>query len=290
MHRLLALARGLRPRQWLKNVLVATGPLAAGVLLEPTVWPMLVVTFLLFCATASGVYLVNDILDRDEDRRHPRKRRRPIASGALPIPLALSTAILLLIGGPLCGFLLSWRLGVVLALYAVLQLVYCTWLKHVVVVDLTIVSSGFVMRAIAGAVVADIALSQWFLLVMSFGSLFMVAGKRFSEKVQVDQAEGATRRNLDAYSASYLRFVWSLAAGITLISYSLWAFELESPVSSFPWAAISIVPFAVALLRYGMIIDAGRAGAPEETVLGDLPLAVIALAWLTSFALVVLAH
>jgi len=282
---LIALARGLRPKQWLKNVLVATGPLAAGLLLDSNIWPRVLIAFALFCAAASGVYLVNDALDRNEDRLHPRKRLRPIASGALPLPLAISAAIVLLLGAPISAAFVSWELAVVLAIYEIVQIAYCLWLKHLVVIDLVVVSSGFVMRALAGAVVAEIALSQWFLLVMSFGSLFMVAGKRFSEKVQVDQSGGATRRTLDEYSLGYLRFVWSLAAGVALVAYSLWAFELGATVE-FPWAAISIVPFGAALLRYGFIVEAGHAGAPEETVLRDRQLAPLAVIWLALFVVV----
>lgn len=283
---LVGLIRGLRPKQWIKNLLVITGPLAAGVLLDPSVWPLVVIAFGLFCASASGIYLVNDALDRNEDRLHPRKRHRPIASGALPLPLAVVAAAILLAGAPIVAATFSWRLSLVLGVYEIVQLAYCFWLKHLVVIDLVVVSSGFVMRAIAGAVVADVALSQWFLLVMSFGSLFMVAGKRFSEKVRVDQSAGATRRTLDDYTPDYLRFVWSLAAGVALVAYSLWAFELGAK-AEFPWSAISIVPFGAALLRYGFIVDAGRAGAPEETVLRDRQLTALAAIWLAAFVVVV---
>lgn len=284
---LFGLIRGLRPRQWLKNVLVATGPLAAGVLLDPDVWPLVLLAFALFCAAASGVYLVNDALDRKEDRLHPRKRFRPIASGALPLPLAVVVAVILLVGAPVVASLVSWPLAAVLGIYEIVQISYCFWLKHIVVIDLVVVSSGFVLRAIAGAVVADVVLSQWFLLVMSFGSLFMVAGKRFSEKLQVDQSSGPTRRTLDEYTPGYLRFVWSIAACVALVAYSLWAFELGAE-ADFPWAAISIVPFGTALLRYGFIVDGGHAGAPEETVLRDRSLAALAFVWIVVFVVVVL--
>ncbi len=285
---MIALVRAVRPKQWLKNVLVAAAPLAAGTLFEPDVWPLVIAAFVVFSLSASGIYLLNDLLDVEEDRAHPTKRFRPIASGALPIPVAWVASILLLLAAPAFSLAIgSWQLGALLAVYEITQIAYCIWLKHVVVIDLVIVSSGFLLRAVAGALVLDLALSQWFLLVMSFGSLFMVAGKRFSEKLKIDQTGGVTRRSLEGYSLGYLRFVWSLAAGIALIAYSLWAFELGER-ADFPWATISIVPFGTALLRYAYSVDSGHAGTPEDTVLGDRQLLALALLWLVSFSLTVL--
>jgi decaprenyl-phosphate phosphoribosyltransferase len=283
----LALLRAVRPKQWLKNSLVFAAPLAAGALLEPHIWPLVVIAFVAFCAAASGIYLLNDLLDVNEDRAHPKKRFRPIASGSLGVPSAIVAcvlALLIALGLPLLVGL--WNLTIVLAIYLVIQVAYCFWLKHLVVIDLVVVSSGFLIRAVAGAVTVGVPPSQWFLLVMSFGSLFMVAGKRFSEKLEVDQEGGATRRSLEGYSLGYLRFAWSLAATIALIAYALWAFELGAQ-SDFPWAAISIVPFGTALLRYAYSIESGRAGAPEDTVLGDRQLAILGIVWLATFALVV---
>ena len=156
-------------------------------------------------------------------------------------------------------------------------------LKHMVVIDLVVVSSGFLIRAVAGAAALSIPLSQWFLLVASFGSLFMVAGKRYSEKLQHEDDGGATRRSLVGYSLSYLRFIWTLAASLALVSYCLWAFELGASDAT-PLAAISIVPFATALFRYAYSIDTGHAGAPEDTVLGDSQLLGLGLVWLVVFA------
>ena len=283
-----ALIRALRPKQWLKNVLVAAAPLAAGNILSVGVWPLIILAFLVFCLSSSGVYLLNDILDVNEDRLHPTKRFRPIASRALPVPLAVTACVALLLCTPLVPLAFgSPGLSVVVVVYEIIQVAYCFWLKHLVVIDLVLVSSGFLIRAVAGAVVVSIPLSQWFLLVMSFGALFMAAGKRYSEKLQIDQNSGSTRRNLEHYSLSYLRFVWALAAAVALVAYSLWAFELGTR-HQFPWAAISIIPFGTALLRYAFSIDSGRAGAPEDTVLGDRQLAILGLVWLGSFALVVI--
>ena len=173
--------RALRPRQWVKNGLVLAAPLAAGELFNPDVMGPTAVAFLLFCLSASGVYLVNDSIDVEEDRRHPKKRYRPIAAGLVPRPLAIGLALVLFAVALTTAALVTRpALAGVLGAYVVIQLAYCLFLKNQPVIDLAVVASGFLLRGIAGGVAAGLLLSQWFLLVAAFGSLFMVAGKRFS--------------------------------------------------------------------------------------------------------------
>jgi decaprenyl-phosphate phosphoribosyltransferase len=280
-----ALIRAIRPRQWVKNVLVVAAPAAAGEIFSRTTLVGVSVAFVTFCLAASGVYLVNDVRDVEEDREHPTKRNRPIASGELSVPVALVAAVILLgaaIGLPFL-FPSTGYLWVVLAVYVVVQISYCLGLKHQPVVDLVVVSSGFLLRAVAGGVACGVTLSQWFLLVAAFGSLFMVAGKRYSEKrLHAGASLGMTRKSLDEYSEPYLRFVWTLAAALVVMSYSLWAFELSEETGS-PLPAISLAPFVIGVLRYAVDVDRGQAGAPEEIVLGDRFLQLIGLAWLLTF-------
>jgi decaprenyl-phosphate phosphoribosyltransferase len=165
----------------------------------------------------------------------------------------------------------------------VLQVAYCLALKHQSVLDLAVVASGFLLRGIAGGVAAGLLLSQWFLLVAAFGSLFMVAGKRYSELQQVGD-EAGTRRTLQGYSLSYLRFVWSLSAGVAVTAYSLWAFELGEDHRALPWATLSIVPFVLAILRYAVDVDKGAAGTPEEIVFRDRVLLALAVLWALTVA------
>ncbi len=154
-------------------------------------------------------------------------------------------------------------------------------------IDLAVVSSGFLLRAVAGGVATAIPLSQWFLLVASFGSLFMVAGKRYSELKSLG-VDAGTRKSLERYSQSYLRFVWMLAAGTVLVSYSLWAFENRGDAwLGVPWTALSIAPFTLALLQYALEIDAGQAGEPEDIVLGDRILQALGVLWLILIAIAV---
>ena len=277
----------MRPRQWVKNVLVAAAPLAAGSLFAPGVLRGVGLAFVAFCLISATVYLLNDVRDIEEDRLHPRKRLRPIASGELPVPGALALAVLAAGAGFGLALLASVELVVTLAVYLLLQILYSLFLKHLPVVDLAMVASGFLLRAVAGGVATGIVLSQWFLLVASFGSFFMVAGKRYSEMKSLG-ADAGTRRSLGRYSESYLRFAWMLAAVMVLISYSLWAFETPgSTALGVPWTALSIAPFTLGLLQYALEVDAGEAGEPEEVVLHDHVLQGIGLVWLVLIAVAV---
>ena len=282
-----ALLRAVRPRQWVKNVLVLAAPLAAGVITDRDVLAHTAVAFVAFCLVASAVYLVNDVRDVAEDRRHPTKRLRPVAAGELHPRSALSAAVVLLIAGLGVGFANNVELGSTLLVYVAVQVGYTLGLKHQPVLDLAAVASGFLLRAIAGAVASGLYLSPWFLLVASFGSLFMVAGKRYSEIHTLGAAAG-TRRSLGYYSESYLRFVWVLAASITIVSYSLWSFEQASRTAGVPWAEISLAPFVLGLLRYAVDIDRGTAGTPEDIVFRDRALQAIGLVWGITVCLAVL--
>jgi decaprenyl-phosphate phosphoribosyltransferase len=274
-----ATVRAVRPRQWVKNLLVLAAPLAAGRLLEPAVIKGTALAFVAFCLISAAVYLVNDVRDVAEDRQHPTKRFRPIAAGELKPVTALVLATVLGACGLALGFVVSMPLGITMVIYVSLQLLYSAYLKHLPVVDLAMVASAFLLRAIAGGVATGIPLSQWFLLVAAFGSFFMVAGKRYSEMKALG-GEAGTRRSLTRYSESYLRFAWMMAAVMVLISYSLWAFENRgNGALGVPWTAISIAPFTLALLQYALEVDAGTADEPEEVVLNDRVLQGLGVVW-----------
>nr|WP_294693270.1 decaprenyl-phosphate phosphoribosyltransferase [uncultured Friedmanniella sp.] len=279
--------RAMRPRQWTKNILVLTAPLAAGRIIEPDVLVGCLLAFVAFCLISATVYLINDVRDVEEDRLHPRKRFRPVAAGELSPAAALLLAAVTGVLGFALGYWKSGSLGVTLTVYLVVQVLYSMFLKHLPVVDLAVVASGFLLRAIAGGVATGILLSQWFLLVAAFGSFFMIAGKRYSELKSLG-ADAGTRRSLSRYSESYLRFAWMLAAVMVLISYSLWAFENKgSGVFGLPWTAISIAPFTLGLLQYALEVDTGQAGEPEDVVLQDRVLQGIGLVWLVTISLAV---
>lgn len=278
-----AVLRATRPRQWMKNLLVLAAPLAAGVLAQPDVLVRVLGAAALMTSASAAIYLLNDVVDVEEDRQHPRKRHRPIAAGAVEARTGVAVAIALAVLAVAGSLAVSVDLAVVVAVYLALQVAYVSGLKHEPVLDLAVVSSGFLLRAVAGGVAAEVPLSQWFLMVAAFGSLYMVAGKRYSE-LRTLGAEALTRRSLSLYSDSFLRFVWGTAAGVTITAYCLWAFEIAPP-SGTPWQTISVAPFVIAMLRYGADIDRGAAGEPEEVVLADPILLALAFLWLGTFTL-----
>ncbi|MDF2823779.1 MAG: UbiA prenyltransferase [Mycobacterium sp.] len=277
------IVKALRPRQWVKNLLVLAAPLAAlggDVRYDfAEVLTKVGIAFVAFCLAASCVYLVNDARDVEADRAHPTKRFRPIAAGVVPESLAYILAVVLGVASLAISWLTTPNLALVMAIYIAIQLAYCFGLKHQAVLDICIVSSGFLIRAIAGGVAANIPLSQWFLLVMAFGSLFMAAGKRYAELQLTERTGAKIRKSLEAYTSSYLRFVWTVSATAVVLCYGLWAFERDGGGGG-SWFAVSMVPFTVAILRYAVDVDGGLAGEPEEIALRDRVLQFLAVAWI----------
>ncbi|MFC8965639.1 decaprenyl-phosphate phosphoribosyltransferase [Streptomyces sp. NPDC057094] len=284
------LVRTARPRQWVKNVLVVAAPAAAGQLFSRHALGQLAVVFALFTASAAAVYLINDARDAAADRAHPVKRHRPVAAGQVPVPVAYAVGGTLAALAPaLAAWLCSPAVCALLTAYIGMQLAYCVSLKHVLVVDLVVVTTGFLMRAMVGGLALGIPLSRWFLITTGFGALFMVSAKRYSEAVQMAGKAGATRALLTEYTTGYLRFVWQLAAGVSVLGYCLWALEEGSVPSTgvLPWRQLSMVAFIFAVLRYAVFADRGTAGEPEDVVLHDRALAVIGLVWLAMYGLAV---
>lgn len=274
----------MRPRQWVKNLLVVAVPLASGRMLEPAVMANTALAFVSFCAAASSVYLTNDLLDRERDAHHPEKRKRPIAAGHVSVPLAMSAAMVLAVMALAVPALLGNRdLSLLLLAYLVLQALYVLWAKHQPVLDLASVAAGFVLRAVAGGVASGIPISTWFLTVTAASAMFVVAGKRYSELVTHGH-DGGTRPGLREYSEGYLRFVWGVSVGIAVVFYGLWAAELGNGGSAM-WARLSVVPFVLLLLRYARDVDAGTAEAPEDLIWGDRVLQALGVLWAGMFAL-----
>lgn len=277
-----------RPRQWMKNVLVFAAPGALGVLNEwDPLWKTFVV-FVAFCLTASGTYYWNDIKDVAQDKLHPKKRFRPIASGEVPLPLARVVGTVLLVGGPLVAASIRLEAGAIVALYALLTISYSTWLKHVALLDLAIVASGFVLRAMSGAAGTETPMSNWFVLCTTFGSFFIVAGKRFAELVEMGDNAGTTRASLKDYTVSYLRQLLVVSCTATVVTYCMWAFENATNADEvLPFHALSIVPMVLALLRYLMVLENGGGGAPEEVFLRDRSIQLYGFVWVVVYGLAV---
>ena len=281
-----ALLIALRPKQWLKNLLVFAAPLAAGSIFQPEVLLPSIGAFIVFCLASSATYLINDIRDIEADRAHPTKQHRPIAADRLSVRVAVVTSVVLVIIALVLAWWISLPLLGVTVAYVVFTLAYSLTLKHEPVIELALLALGFLLRAVAGAAAADLPVSQWFLIVAAFGSLFMATGKRFSElERHTRDGEVPARRSLAGYSPGFLRFVLATSAAVTITAYCLWAFEVGQAPSTLPWAQWSVLPFVLAVLRYGAAIDRGEAEAPEDAALHDRVLLVLAGAWLVLFGL-----
>ena len=283
------LIRGVRPGQWTKNLLVFAAPVAGGVITEWSAAREALLAFVAFCAAAGGTYLLNDARDVEADRQHPTKRRRPVASGQVSVPVAYVVGATLIVAALLLGFAVTTSLGLTVGAYLVLTTSYSFGLKHVPVVDLVAVAAGFVLRAVAGAAATSLPLSEWFFIVTSAGALLVITAKREAElahhhRSDADPTERPTRRVLAAYTPGFLTSVRTIAAGLMLVAYCLWAFEGPVPVSGTAtgasvWLQASIVPFAVAVLRYVLLADAGAGERPERLLLTDRVLVAAGAVW-----------
>jgi decaprenyl-phosphate phosphoribosyltransferase len=274
----------LRPRQWIKNALVIAAAGAAGALGSDEVLLRVVAACAASCMLASGIYAINDVRDRDEDRRHPRKRRRPIAAGELDPAAAVVMGIGLIAGGlVLCAAVRPLLLLVGLG-YVALTLTYTMLWRRVPVLDIAAIAGGFVLRAVAGGVAAPVTLSRWFLLVITFSALLVAAGKRLAELGRVEEDHEVKRRVLRFYTTARLRLLLIGSAACALFAYCVWAFSLPA-VDGFPWRPLTILPFAACLARYGALVQRGDGEAPEELLLRDRPLQLAGAAWLVVFVL-----
>ena len=284
-----ALLRLLRPRQWIKNALVFVAPGAAGVLVHPHAILLSLAAFVVFSLAASGTYAINDAMDADADRVHPTKRMRPIASGAVSVQTGIVVGSSLIALSVACAWWLAGpRFFAVVAVYLMLTSAYSIRLKHEPVVDLACVSAGFVLRAIGGGVAVGIPLSHWFLLVASFGALFVVTGKRSAESSALGDGGVSHRLTLASYPTAFLRAIRIMAGSLTTITYCLWAFDRSAHLARghHPiWFELSVIPVVIGLLHIELLFETGHGAAPEELALHDRLLQVVAMAWIGCFAL-----
>lgn len=267
----LAALRQLRPKQWAKNVFLFAALVFSRSFFDPDAIIHALVGFAAFCMVSSTGYVLNDLLDREADRLHPKKRFRPIASGALPVPAAI---VLLLTTGTIGLSLATWVgpyfLAVTLA-YFCTTLSYSWYFKHVVILDIMFLASGFVWRAVAGAVAIGVAVSPWLFVCTAFLALFLGFNKRRGELLALGDSAG-TRKNLADYSPQMLEQFQAIVTGNVVLSYSLYTILSDT---SNPWMAITIPHVLYGIFRYVYLIDREGAGdAPDETLLSDRPILI----------------
>lgn len=276
--------RAVRVRQWPKNLLVFGAPAAAGALGQSGVLARAGLAAIAFCLLSSATYLLNDLHDAAEDRRHPVKRHRPIAARIISPTHALLAAVLALGAGLGLAASLSAATLAVAGAYVGLNFAYTTWLRRVAVADIAVIAGAFMLRAAAGGVAAGVPISHWFVVVVSFAALFVAAGKRYADFL--DPVSRGSRQVLADYNADFLRLVIAASSAVALGAYCLWAFGSGHPgAAAGVWREVTILPFTLALLRYGLLVTAGRGSAPEEIILSDRFIQLAGLGWLVSFSL-----
>ncbi len=274
----------LRPKQWIKNLLIGLAPFGAGVTSFDS-WIRLGLGFISFSLMASCLYIINDFADLEADRAHPDKVKRPLASGELSVKSAVLSLIILGIIGIGIGAVLDLTFLLVLGLYALNTLIYTFWGKEIPIVDLLQVSAGFVARLVAGAVIIDVDVSPWFLTVSVFGSLLIITGKRSAEKksgVDLEQ----TRPSITGVSEHFLSQVVGIASSCLVLSYALWSLDAVKHAGEISeiWALISLGPFLVCVLRYLLLIDQSKTEKPEEAIFDPILIAA-ATGWLVAVSI-----
>jgi decaprenyl-phosphate phosphoribosyltransferase len=274
----------LRPKQWVKNVLVIAAAGAAGALGRDDVPVRVGLACAAFCLLASGLYAINDVRDAPEDRLHPRKRYRPVAAGELKPRLAVILGAFLIASGIGLSLAIRPLLAVVAVGYVLLTLTYTLIWRHLLLFDIAAIAGGFVLRAVAGGVAAPVTLSRWFLVVVTCAAVFVAGGKRWAEVQRIEAGAAGRRRVLALYTEQRLRVIVALSGVGALAAYCVWALELPT-VNGIPWRPLTIAPVAVGLARYGMRLRSGGGEAPEDLFLRDWILLAAGVAWLALFAL-----
>ena len=271
----------MRPRQWTKNLAVFAGIVFSGRLLDVRLLAITVAAFVSFCLVASSLYALNDVIDAEKDRRHPVKRNRPVASGRVGSATAIGlSAFLILVGGGL-AVALGVAFSAVVTGYVVMQLLYSFWLKHVAIVDMLVIATGFVLRAIAGAVVIAVPVSPWLVLCTGLLALFLVAAKRRHEILLLREESLHHRPALSGYSAELLDSFMVTLSAATITSYALYTFfEVAAP----HYAMMLTIPFVIyGVLRYQyLVLSREGGGRPEEVLLGDGPILADVAIWVAS--------
>ena len=275
-----ALIKTMRLRQWTKNGFVFFALIFDKQLFHVEAFTKTLAGFFLFCLTSSAVYLLNDIADVEADRKHPEKKHRPIASGKLPLNVAWIAAIVLILVALPTAYFLAPALAAILALYLTINILYSRWLKHVPVLDVMIISAGFVLRVAAGVALITVErFSPWLYVITTLFSLYIGLGKRRAEMTLLSQGAGSHRKVLDGYTVPLLDQYITIVSGTTIVTYSLYTFTAPNLPENH--SMMLTIPFVVyGIFRYLQLIQTGHAaGAPDEVALKDRPLQVTVLLW-----------
>jgi 4-hydroxybenzoate polyprenyltransferase len=281
------LLKAIRPRQWIKNLLVFSALLFDQQLFTLVPFLKTTVGFVLLCLAASSVYLINDLADAEQDRQHPKKMHRPIASGDLPVRSAQISIIILLITSISSGFLLDISFGLLLLGYILLNLLYSTYLKHIPIIDVMVLASNFLLRVGGGVLLITVQrFSPWMYVCVTLLALFVGLGKRRAEMVLLADHANSHRKVLDGYTIPYVDHLLTIVSSTTIVAYSLYTFSAENLPSNH--LMMLTIPFVIyGVFRYLYLVHVeGAGGAPEDLLLSDRSLFSTVLLWGLSVILI----
>ena len=280
----------LRPRQWVKNLFVFAGLVFGHRLFTPAAWTSLA-AFVIFCGLSGAIYLFNDVADREKDRMHPKKRERPVAAGLVPAPAALTAGATLIVVGLGAAVWLSGPFALAALAYVVLLTLYSIWLKHVVIVDVLTVASGFVLRAVAGALVIQVEISGWLLICTILVALFLALGKRRHEYLALDTEAARHRPILAEYSAGLLDQMIAVVTASTVTAYALYTMSPETIAKFHTPLLPATLPFVLyGIFRYLYLLYRRQLGGnPSDLLLSDRALLVNTLCWVLAVLLIIYA-
>ena len=291
---LTAYIRLLRPKQWVKNLFVFAALVFSQHLFDWDYAKLSLLAFVLFSATASIVYIVNDAVDRDRDRAHPKKRHRPIASGAVSISSAIIVAVILTAIVVSTAVSLPWRFGACIAIYFVMNLSYSFFLKEVVLIDVFVIAIGFMLRVVSGAFVIGVPISSWLILTTMFLSLFLAVAKRRGELVMLESkgADTHTRKVLEHYSIEFAEQLCTICAAGFVISYALYTVSDRTVKVFGTENLIFTTPFVLfGVFRYLYLLHKKNLGeSPTEIVLTDIPMILNFAAYAAAMFVIIYLH
>ena len=280
----------LRPHQWVKNTFIFIPLFFGGSLFDMADWTSSLVAFVAFSFAASAIYSINDIVDVEADKKHPKKCKRPIAAGLVSKRQASLLAIILAIAALALPFLLNnWMLSVVIALYLAMNLCYCIRLKHYAIIDVCIVAMGFVMRIVAGGVATDIVLSRWIVMMTFLLTLFLSFAKRRDDVLIMNETGMAPRKNTSRYNLTFINQAIPITGGVMLVCYIMYTVSPEV-IERFNSPNLYMTSFFVilGLLRYiQLTVVDERSGEPTRLVLSDRLIQLIIAGWIISFAIII---
>lgn len=276
------LLKAMRPKQWTKNLVIFAGIIFSKNLLAPGLLGQAAAAFGLFCLISGSVYIINDVVDLERDRAHPKKRHRPLAAGMLSIPVAVAAAVLAGGGSLALAFYMERLFGFAAAGYFLLMLIYSLWLKNIVIIDVLTIGIGFVLRAVAGAVVIDVSISPWLLVCTYQLALFLALSKRHHERVLLENAH-THRKILREYQPEMLEQMISVVTSSTVMAYSLYTFTAGHS----RWL-MATIPFVIyGIFRYQYLVHHKEVGgSPEMVLLRDMPMLINVTLWVIASALI----